>query len=85
LGNVVWTANDVGAYCIRPAMPDERTTMNNVGDLGVCNTPLQNAIVWNLTNPNGRFVANGTYIIIAETTGISGRTYRYSARLGVRR
>jgi len=95
LGNVVWTANDVRAYCIRPAMPDERTTMNNVGDLGVCktkfrgaernNTPLQNAVIWNLTNPNGRFVANGTYIIIAETTGISGRIYRYSARLGVRR
>jgi len=85
LGNVVWTENGVGAYCIRPAMPDERTTMNNVGDLGVCNTPLQNAVIWNITNPNGRFVANGTYIIIAKATGISGRIYRYSARIGVRR
>jgi len=78
LGNVVWTANDVGAGFARP---ENRTN----GDLGGQTPPLQNAVVWNLTNPNGRFVANGTYIIIAETTGISGRTYRYSARLGVRR
>ena len=84
LGNVVWAADGVGAYCIRPTIPNERTT-NNVGDLGVCNTPLQNAIVWNLTNPAGRFVANGTYLIIVEATGISGRIHRYVARIGVKR
>jgi len=85
LGNVVFSANGVGAYCIRPAIPNERTTINNIGDLGVCNTPLQNAIVWNLTNNNGRFVANGTYLIIAEAIGISGRRYLYSTRIGVQR
>ena len=85
LGNVVFSADGVGAYCIRPAIPNERTTINNVGDLGVCNTPLQNAIVWNLINNNGRFVANGAYLIIAETIGISGRRYLYSARIGVNR
>ena len=85
LGNVVFSATGVGAYCIRPAMPDERTTMNNVGDLGVCNTPLQNAIVWNLTNPAGRFVANGAYLIIAEVTTITGKRYLYQAKIGVKR
>jgi len=85
LGNVVFSADDVGAYCIRPAMPNEHTIMNNVGDLGVCNTPLQNAIVWNLTNQSGRFVANGTYIIAVEATTISGKRYHYSTRIGVKR
>ena len=47
--------------------------------------PQQTPIIWNLTNPAGRFVANGTYLIIAEATGISGKTYRYSAKLGVKR
>ncbi|MCL2844832.1 MAG: InlB B-repeat-containing protein [Chitinivibrionia bacterium] len=55
----------------------------------VSNPPLQNAddnaIIWDLTNPSGRFVANGTYLIIAEATGISGRRYLYSARIGVSR
>ncbi|MCL2845390.1 MAG: hypothetical protein FWE23_08075 [Chitinivibrionia bacterium] len=74
LGNVVWSVDDVGAYCIRPA------TMT-VGDLGVCNTPLQ----WDLTNTTGRLVASGTYIIAVEATTISGRRYRYSARIGVKR
>ncbi|MCL2845263.1 MAG: hypothetical protein FWE23_07420 [Chitinivibrionia bacterium] len=43
------------------------------------------AIVWNLQNFNGRFVANGTYLIIAEATTISGRRYLYSARIGINR
>ena len=42
-----------------------------------------NAITWNLTNSSGRFVANGTYLIIVEATGISGRKFTYSARIGV--
>jgi len=47
--------------------------------------PQQTPIVWNLTNQSGRFVANGTYLIIAEATGISGKIYRYSTKLGVKR
>ncbi|MCL2844367.1 MAG: hypothetical protein FWE23_02815 [Chitinivibrionia bacterium] len=43
------------------------------------------AIVWNLQNFNGRLVANGAYLIIAEATTISGRRYLYSARIGVNR
>jgi hypothetical protein len=42
-------------------------------------------IIWNLQNQSGRFVANGTYLIIVEATGISGRRYTYSARIGVNR
>jgi hypothetical protein len=44
-----------------------------------------NAIIWDLTNANGRFVANGTYLVIVEATGISGRRYLYSSRIGVSR
>jgi hypothetical protein len=38
-----------------------------------------------LTNANGRFVANGTYLIIVEATTISGKTFQYSTRIGVNR
>ena len=46
-----------------------------------CNTEF----TWNLTNQSGRFVANGTYLIIVEAVGISGRRFTYSARIGVSR
>ncbi|MCL2844153.1 MAG: hypothetical protein FWE23_01685 [Chitinivibrionia bacterium] len=78
LGNVVFSADGVGAGFARP---ENRTN----GDLGGQTPPLQNAIVWNLTNQSGRFVGNGTYLIIVEATGISGRRFTYSARLGVSR
>jgi hypothetical protein len=42
-------------------------------------------ITWNLTNNSGRYVANGTYLVIAEVKGEKGKTYAYSAKLGVRR
>ena len=47
--------------------------------------PQQTPIIWNLTNQSGRFVANGTYLILVEATGISGRRFIYSARIGVNR
>jgi len=40
---------------------------------------------WNLTNAAGRFVGNGTYLVVVEATGISGKRYLYSARIGVSR
>jgi len=43
------------------------------------------AIVWDLRNQTGRFVANGTYLVIAEAKDRNGNIYRYSARLGVKR
>ena len=42
-------------------------------------------VVWDLRNTAGRFVANGTYLVIAEAKDRSGAVYRYSARLGVNR
>ena len=48
-------------------------------------SPANNAIIWDLRNQNGRFVANGTYLVIAEARDRNGRVYRYSARLGVKR
>jgi len=78
LGNVVFSTDGVGAGFARP---ENRTN----GDLGGQTPPLQNAVVWNLTNQSGRFVANGAYLIIVEATGISGKAYRYSARIGINR
>jgi len=42
-------------------------------------------VIWDLRNPAGRFVANGTYLVVVEAKNINGRIYRYSARLGVKR
>ena len=40
---------------------------------------------WDLRNQAGRFVANGTYLVIAEAKDRNGKVHRYSARLGVKR
>jgi hypothetical protein len=40
---------------------------------------------WNLTNKAGRFVGNGSYLIVAEAKGSSGKTFVYSTKLGVNR
>ena len=42
-------------------------------------------IVWNLTNPAGRFVVNGTYLVIVEARGMSGKVYMYYGQVGVNR
>ena len=42
-------------------------------------------IIWNLQNQSGRLVANGTYLVVVEATGISGRRFTYSSRIGVQR
>ena len=52
---------------------------------GVCPPSNNGAIVWDLRNQNGRFVANGTYLVIAEAKDRNGQTHRYTARLGVNR
>jgi len=48
-------------------------------------TARRDPTVWDLRNSAGRFVANGTYLVIAEVKDHSGRTHTYSARLGVKR
>jgi len=40
---------------------------------------------WDLRNSAGRFVANGTYLVIVEVKSATGKIYAYSARLGVKR
>ncbi|MDR0304470.1 MAG: carbohydrate-binding protein [Chitinispirillales bacterium] len=42
-------------------------------------------ISWDLKNSTGRIVANGSYLTVVEAKGVSGKTYRYSARLGIKR
>jgi hypothetical protein len=41
--------------------------------------------VWNLKNKAGRFVGNGTYLVVAEAKSMGGKTYVYSAKLGIKR
>jgi flagellar hook assembly protein FlgD len=40
---------------------------------------------WDLTNNDGRNAANGSYLIIVEARGNNAKTYKYSAKLGVKR
>ena len=42
-------------------------------------------IIWDLRNSAGRFVANSTYLVVAEVRDRNGKTHIYSARLGVNR
>jgi hypothetical protein len=42
-------------------------------------------VEWDLTNSAGRKVANGTYLVVARAKDQSGKTYVYSAKLGVKR
>ncbi|MCL2844522.1 MAG: hypothetical protein FWE23_03600 [Chitinivibrionia bacterium] len=42
-------------------------------------------VIWNLQNQSGRFVANGTYLIVVEATSAGGRRFTYSSRIGVNR
>jgi hypothetical protein len=42
-------------------------------------------ISWDLTNSAGRIVANGSYLVLVEAKGASGKVYRYAAKLGVKR
>ena len=55
------------------------------GNVVWASTGSATGVVWDLHNSAGRFVANGTYLVIAEAKGISGKIYAYSARLGVKR
>ncbi|MCL2845268.1 MAG: hypothetical protein FWE23_07445 [Chitinivibrionia bacterium] len=74
LGNVVFSVNDV------------RAGWETGSPLRIKPAPTADgAIIWNLQNFNGRLVANGAYLIIAEATTVSGRRYLYSARIGVNR
>ena len=51
----------------------------------VFSTTARDNVSWDLRNSAGRFVANGTYLVVAEVKGASGKIYTYSARLGVKR
>jgi hypothetical protein len=76
LGNVVFSANDVRAGWETVSPLRIKPAPTNADD---------NAIIWDLTNQSGRFVANGTYLIVVEATGVSGRRFTYSTRIGVNR
>jgi hypothetical protein len=47
--------------------------------------PALNKVIWDLRNPAGRRVAEGSYLVVVEAMGMNGKLRRYSARLGVTR
>ena len=40
---------------------------------------------WDLRNKAGRFVANGTYLVVVEATGVSGKVWGYQTKVGVKK
>ena len=51
----------------------------------IFSTTAHDNVLWDLRNGAGRIVANGTYLVVVEAKCRSGKVYRYSARLGVKR
>jgi hypothetical protein len=45
----------------------------------------ENAKVWDLRNKSGRIVANGSYLVIVEAKDKNGKSYWYSAKIGVKK
>jgi uncharacterized repeat protein (TIGR02543 family) len=41
--------------------------------------------IWNLRNKAGRFVANGSYLVVVEAKDNNGMKYRWSDKIGVKR
>ncbi|MDR0304783.1 MAG: leucine-rich repeat protein [Chitinispirillales bacterium] len=58
---------------------------DNVGNVVFEKTERSSKVEWNLINFSGRYVANGMYMILVEAKSVSGKTYAYSAKLGVRK
>jgi len=57
---------------------------DNTGNVVFTTTQRGANVSWNLTNNAGRYVANGTYLIVVEARGAKG-TYAYSTKVGVKR
>lgn len=56
-----------------------------IGNVVFENTTRNDTILWDLTNKTGKFVANGSYLVVAEVKSVKGITYHYSAKLGVKK
>ena len=55
------------------------------GNVVWASTGSATGLSWDLRNQAGRFVANGTYLVVVEARDRNGKVCMYSARLGVRR
>jgi flagellar hook assembly protein FlgD len=58
---------------------------DNVGNVVFERTERGNSVTWNLTNNAGRNVANGSYLVVVEAKNTNGKSYPYTAKVGVRR
>jgi hypothetical protein len=73
LGNVVYEG--VGANHHLP----------NSSNRGALRANDDSPLRWDLRNTSGRYVANGTYLVVVEVKGRDGKTRLHSARLGIKR
>jgi hypothetical protein len=71
-------------------------SLDNLGNVVFASTSLCNrtaaldtersrSVVWNFTNNSGRYVANGTYLVLVEAKGQSGTVYWYQTKISVNR
>jgi hypothetical protein len=58
---------------------------DNIGNVVFEKTQSGADVSWDLTNAAGRFVANGSYLVIAQAKIVNGKVYVYSGRLGVKK
>jgi hypothetical protein len=69
-----------------PERAETRVTVyDNVGNVVFEAVTREDKVVWDLRNSTGRNVVNGTYLVVAQVRGSSGKTYMYSANIGVSR
>jgi hypothetical protein len=90
LGNVVFSTTAMETQALR--LYDGTIFCRDANEVVTLGTMLasptattQHGVVWNLRNLAGRLVANGTYLVIVEAKGVSGKTYLYSTQIGVKR
>lgn len=58
---------------------------DNISNIVFSKNVNSNKVSWDLTNNAGRFVANGTYLVVVEAKSVNRNIYRYSAKIGVKR
>ena len=61
------------------------TIYDNLGNIVFVGVDYHRPLTWDLRNQSGRFVSNGSYLIIASVKTQNGIIYHYSSKLGVKR
>jgi hypothetical protein len=74
LGNVVYKGVGANHHLPNSSNRDGAARAND-------DSPLR----WDLRNTSGRYVANGTYLVVVEVRNRDGKMVQHSAKLGIKR